>query len=108
MKKPFRTDYSNVTSVILDDSFYCLDVLDYFCEKRRASNSCGYFGYRCDAETAHKYYILLDLPYKFEFGSVVTKDGRDIIITNEAANTKYIFNLDYLIDIAKYQDRIVK
>lgn len=108
MKNSFRPDYSNITSVILDDSFYCLDVLDCFCEKRRASNSCGYFGYRCDPETDHKYYVLLDLPYKFEFGSVVTKDGREIIITNEADNTKYIFNLDYLIDIAKYQDRIVK
>jgi hypothetical protein len=108
MKKPFRTDYSDVTSITLDGSFYCLDGLDYFCEKRRASNNCGYFGYRYDPETDHKYYALLDLPYKFEFGSVVTKDDREIIITNEANNTKYIFNLDNLIEIAKYQDKLVK
>ena len=102
----FKKDYSNVKEITLDGSFYCLDGLDYFCGNRRAANNCSYFGYRCDPETDHQYYVLLDLPYKFKFGSVVTKDDREIIITNEANNTKYIFNLNDLIEIAKFHDKI--
>lgn len=104
----FKTNYSNVKEITLDGSLYCLDGLDYFCRNKRAANNCSYFGYRYDPMTNQSYYVLLDLPYKFELGSVVTRDDKEIIITDEANNTKYIFNFEDLLEIAKYQNIHIK
>lgn len=95
----FKKDYSQLKETILDTSLQCLDILDVFCKNKRDNKSRGYFCYRCDPETNKKYYTLLDLPYKFELGSFVTRTDDELIITHD--NTKYIFKFHELDDVAK-------
>ena len=99
----FREDFTNIKSIILEDTFYCMDVLDYFCHKLRRYNNYGLFGLYRDLDTKVFHYRFMDT-YKIPLGAVVSIDENNNLYV-DYENTHLEFNLTKIAeDIEKEKE----
>ena len=92
----FRQDYSGITSVELDGSMRCFDVLDNFTHNMRDENSNGLFCYRYDPERNYSYFTFYGLDDEIPMGSTVTVDREVDTIGIEFGNRIITFHLPTL------------